>query len=67
MSHQIDEIVEQIERLDEADRVLLEQKLQELAEINWRKEAEAARVVAAQRGIDQCTIDKAVEDLRYGT
>jgi hypothetical protein len=67
MSQQVDAIVQQIERLDEADRMLLEERLQELVEAQWRQEAEQARVVARERGIDQRMIDDAVEDLRYGS
>jgi hypothetical protein len=67
MSQQVDEILHQIECLDEANRLLLEEKLRELAESDWRQEAESARAVAQQRGINQQTIDKAVEDLRYGS
>ena len=65
MSRQVDSIVEQIERLDETDRRLLELKLQEMADAQWRRESELARTVASQRGIDQQAIDKAVEELRY--
>ena len=67
MSPQVDAILQQIERLDEADRIILEQKLQELIEIQWRREAENARTAAQQRGIDQQTIDDAVEGIRYGS
>jgi pimeloyl-CoA synthetase len=65
MSEQVDLLVQQIERLDEADRDLLELKLQEMAEAAWRHEAEFARTVAAQQGITQQTIDRAVEEARY--
>jgi len=67
MSQQVDAILQQIERLDERDRVLLEERLQVLAEAQWQQEAQQARVVARERGIDQQTIDSAVEDLRYGS
>lgn len=67
MSQQVDAILEQIELLDEADRVVLEQRLQELAEAHWKHEAQDARAVARARGIDQRTIDDVVEDLRYGS
>jgi hypothetical protein len=59
-------ILDQIERLPEADRVLLQQRLAELADAEWQREAEAARRQAQERGIDQATIDQAVHDLRYG-
>jgi pimeloyl-CoA synthetase len=67
MSPQVDAILQQIERLDEADRIILEQKLQELIETQWRREAENARTAAQQLGIDQQTIDDAVEEIRYGS
>ena len=67
MSQHVEAILQQIERLDEADRLVLERRLQELAEAEWRREAESARAVARDRGIDQRTIDDAVERLRYGS
>ena len=67
MSPQVDAILQQIERLDEADRVALEQKLQEMAEAEWKREAENARAVAREQGLDQRTIDEDVEELRYGS
>ena len=67
MSQHVEAILQQIERLDEADRIVLEQRLQELAETEWREEAGKARVIAHQRGIDQQSIDDAVDDLRYGS
>ncbi len=67
MSQQLDAILQQIERLDEADRIALEQRLQELAEVRWKQEADGARAEARERGIDQRSIDDAVEELRYGS
>ena len=67
MSPQVDAILKQIEGLDEADRIVLEQRLHELTESQWKREAENARVIARQRGIDQQTIDNAVDELRYGS
>ena len=67
MSPQVDAILQQIERLDEADRLVLKQRLQELAEAEWRQEAEQARAMARERGVDQRTIDRAIADVRYGT
>ena len=67
MSLQVDAILQQIVHLDEADRMVLEQRLQELSETEWIQEANNARAVARQRGIDQRTIDDAVEELRYGS
>jgi hypothetical protein len=58
-SPQVEAIWQQIERLDDADRLIL-------IESEWRQEAEIARAAARERGIDQQTIDDAVEELRYG-
>jgi len=65
MSPQLEAILEQIERLDDADRLVLEQRLQELSEAQWKQEADSARAVARERGIDQRAIDDAVKELRY--
>jgi hypothetical protein len=62
----IQAILDQIERLPEADRVVLERRLAELAEAEWKREAEAARRLAREGGVDQAAIDQAVHDLRYG-
>jgi hypothetical protein len=59
------EILERIDNLPENDRLLLEQRLAEKNEAEWLREALAAREAAARRGIDQETIDHAIEDLRY--
>lgn len=67
MSPQVDIILQQIETLDETDRLVLEQRLHELAEADWKSEAEKARADARQRGINQQSIDNAVDDLRYGS
>ena len=67
MNQQVDDILQQIEHLDEADRLLLHQRLEELAEAEWQREAQNARAIARQRGIDQRTIGDAVEDVRYGS
>jgi hypothetical protein len=67
MSPQVDAILHQIERLDEADRIVLDRKLQELVEAQWKREGENARAAARLRGIDQRTIDDAVDQLRYGS
>lgn len=59
------EILSQIEKLPDADRLLLEQRLAERAEAEWLREAAAARELARQRGIDQPAIDRAIEQARY--
>jgi DNA-binding transcriptional regulator YhcF (GntR family) len=67
MSQQVDAILSQIERLDDEDRQLLQQRLAELAEAEWQAESTKARAMAVDLGINQETIDRAVDDLRYGS
>jgi hypothetical protein len=67
MSQQVDAILQQIDRLAEEDRALLEQRLSELADAQWQTEAKKARAIALELGIDQQAIDKAVDDVRYGS
>ena len=59
-------ILDQIERLPEADRLLPEQRLAELADAEWKREAEAARRLARERGVDQAVMGQAIHDLRHG-
>jgi len=61
----VEHILHQIQQLPEEDRLLLEQRLAEWAEAEWRREAEEARRIARERGLDQAAIDQAVRDLRY--
>jgi hypothetical protein len=60
----VQEILDQIKQLPEDDRLLLEQRLAELADAEWRRAATDARDSARARGIDQATIDLAIEELR---
>ena len=59
-------ILDQIEQLPEAERLLLDQRLAERTEAEWRREAKAARQSARERGVDQTAIDQAIHDLRHG-
>ena len=65
MSQAVQEILERIQRLPAEDRLLLEDHLAEQAEAEWQREAETARRLALQKGIDQAAIDRAVEKVRY--
>lgn len=67
MSPQVDAILQQIQSLDEADRLILEQRLLEITENDWKREVEVARTAAHDRGIDQRKIDDAITELRYGS
>ena len=59
------DVLDRIEKLSEADRVLLDEQLEARAEAEWQREAAAAEDVARERGIDQAAIDRAVEEVRY--
>ena len=59
------EILKQIDRLPKTDQELLETELAQRAELEWRREAAAARKVARRRGINQAAIDQAVAQVRY--
>lgn len=61
----VQEILHRIEQLTEEERLLLEERLTELAEAEWKREAEEARRIAKNRGLDQATIDEAIRDRRY--
>jgi hypothetical protein len=65
MSEAVREILHRIEQLPEEDRLLLEERLTEIAEAEWKREAEHARRIARERGLDQAAIDQAIRDLRY--
>jgi hypothetical protein len=64
MSEAVQEILHRIEQLPEADRLLLEERLAEYTEAEWKREAESARRIARERGLDQSTIDHSIRDLR---
>ena len=59
------EILDRIERLPAAERALLEDELAQRAETEWRHEAEEARRVAQERGLDQAAIDEAIRRVRH--
>lgn len=65
MSEAVQEILQRIQQLPQEDRLALEKHLAQLAEAEWKHEAEAARRLARQKGIDQAAIDRAVEKVRY--
>jgi hypothetical protein len=62
----VDEILDRINQLPEDDRELLDRRLTEQEELEWRRETEKAREVARRRGLDQAAIDRAVHAERYG-
>jgi len=62
----IDHIWQQIQALGEEEQLRLHERLAAVAEEQWRNEASAARRIAKDKGIDQATIDRAVDKVRYG-
>jgi|GEM_PF-1372506 len=65
MSEAVQEILERIQRLPVADRLLLEDYLAKQSEAEWLREAEEARRWARLEGIDQAVIDRAVDKVRH--
>jgi hypothetical protein len=65
MSQAVQEILERISHLPEEDRMVLDEHLAQMAEAEWKREADEARRLARQKGIDQAAIDQAVEKVRY--
>jgi len=59
----VDNILYQIQQLSEDDRLRLQQRLAEISEADWKQEAEKARAIARDEGIDQTAIDQAVKDI----
>ena len=60
------DIIEQIEQLSDEDQLILSTQLAQRAENEWRREAEAARRTAREKGIAQPAIDKAIDAVRRG-
>ena len=67
MSEAVHEILERIERLPAKERLQLEEHLAQQAEAEWQREAQEARRLAREKGIDQAAIDRAVDKVRHGT
>ena len=61
----VQEILDKIERLPEEDRLCIERRLAETSEIEWQRVAEGVRRIAEENNIDQQTIDRAVNEIRY--
>ena len=62
----VEDVLNRIRTLTEAERDLLERRLDEQREAEWQRLAAEARREAERRGIDQAAIDRAVEEVRYG-
>jgi hypothetical protein len=65
MSQAVQEILQRIQHLPAEDRLALDEQLAQMAEAEWKREAEEARRLARQKGIDQAAIDQAVEKVRH--
>jgi hypothetical protein len=63
----VQEILEKVELLSPDEQLDLARRLAEKSEADWRQEAEKAREIARQKGIDQTAIDRAVEEIRHPT
>jgi hypothetical protein len=61
----VDDILQQIDQLSDEDRLHLQFRLAEISEEDWRQEADRARRIAREKGIDQAVIDEACEHVRY--
>ena len=59
------DILDRIDQLPEEDRLLLERRMAERAEAQWRRETLAAQEEAIRRGIDDAAIECAIEEVRY--
>jgi hypothetical protein len=59
------DILDRIDQLPEDDRLLLERRIIERNEAEWRSETLAAQEAAKRRGIDDAAIERAIEELRY--
>jgi hypothetical protein len=65
MSQAVLEILDRIQLLPAEDRLMLDEQLARISEAEWQREAEDARRLAKEKGIDQAAIDRAVEAVRY--
>ncbi|MCP5119263.1 MAG: hypothetical protein GY953_51330 [bacterium] len=63
----VHQVFDRIKRMSAEDRILLDRLLARLGEEEWRREAESARRMARERGVDQEAIDRAVDRIRYAS
>lgn len=61
----VQEILAKIEHLSDEERLYVARRLAETSEADWRREADSARRIAREKGIDQTAVDRAVEEVRY--
>jgi hypothetical protein len=61
----VENIIKEIESLSDEERELLENRLAQIDEAKWQREAAEAREVALKAGIDQANIDQKIARLRH--
>lgn len=67
MSHpRVDHVLELIDQLTEQDRLVLEKRLAQRLEAEWKKSVAENCQIAAQRGITEEMVDRAIHRRRYG-
>jgi hypothetical protein len=62
----VDYVLDLIERLPEDDRLALEMRLSQRLDAEWEDAVAENRRLAADRGITDETIDRAIHRRRYG-
>ncbi len=61
----VQDILDRIGLLSEEERLYLATRLAETSEADWRREAENARRIAREKGIDQTAVDRALAEVRH--
>jgi hypothetical protein len=61
----VQEILSKVALLSDEEQLCLVRRLAEKAEADWRREADAARRIACEKGFDQSAVDRAVQQVRY--
>jgi len=59
------DILDRIDQLPRKNRLLLERRMTERAEAQWRRETLAAQEEAARRGLTTRAIERAIAEVRY--
>ena len=67
MTSAVQDILAQIDRLDAAGQEELRAALRLRSRAHWERLAEVERARSAAEGITEADIDRAVNDVRYGT
>jgi F0F1-type ATP synthase membrane subunit b/b' len=66
MNANVQDILAQIDRLDEAGREELQAALRLRSRAQWERLAEVERARSMAEGITEEDIDRAIDDVRYG-